>query len=111
MEWGGYSKTDLYQTINRLHHEQEALWNGSYGAQPVFIGVDSDNALAWTRSKGKSEVAVAVNFGDKAVSISMRHEGNPLEKFDQWQSVWGNVAASDEVKIAAHSASVCVKSN
>ncbi len=41
----------------------------------------------------------------------MRHEGNPLEKFDQWQSVWGNVAASDEVNIAAHSASVWVKSN
>jgi len=111
VEWGSYSKTDLYQTINRLHHEQEALWNGAYGAQPVFIGVDSDNALAWTRSKGKSEVAVAVNFGDEAVSISMRHEGNPLEKFDQWQSVWGNVAASDEVNIAAHSASVWVKSN
>ena len=104
VEWGGYTKKELYQTIYRLHHEEEALWNGMYGAQPVFVDLDSDDALAWTRSKHESQVAVAVNFGDESVTI-------PMELASDWLTVWGKVAASDRVIIPPHSASVWVKGN
>ena len=104
VEWDGYSKKDLYQTIYRLHHEEVALWNGTYGAQPVFVDLDSDEALAWKRSKEKSEVAVAVNFGDESVTI-------PMALGNDWLTVWGGVSASERVLIPAHSASVWVKDN
>jgi cyclomaltodextrinase / maltogenic alpha-amylase / neopullulanase len=104
VEWDGYTKKDLYQTIYRLHHEEEALWNGTYGAQPVFVDLDSDEALAWKRSNKKSEVAVAVNFGDESVTI-------PMALGTDWLKVWGEVSASERVVIPAHSASVWVKGN
>lgn len=104
VEWDGYSKKDLYQTIYRLHHEEEALWNGTFGAQPVFVDLDSDEALAWKRSKEKSEVAVAVNFGGESVTI-------PMALGNDWLTVWGGVSASERVLIPAHSASVWVKDN
>ncbi len=104
VEWGDYAKKDLYQTIYRLHHEEEALWNGTYGAQPEFVNLDSDEALAWKRSKHESQVAVAVNFGNESVTI-------PMELETDWLTVWGEVSASERVVIPAHSASVWVKGN
>ena len=113
VEWGSYIKTELYQTINRLHHEEEALWNGSFGAQPVFFNLDSDQALAFSRSKGKSEVVVAVNFGDMDAAFSMDVESTSLEMDTppQWNAVWGDVEASNLTVIPPHSASVWIKSN
>jgi glycosidase len=113
VEWGSYIKTELYQTINRLHHEEEALWNGSNGAQPTFFNLDSDQALAFSRIKGNSEVVVAVNFGEVDALVSMNAESTPLEMDTtaQWNAVWGDVAASSATLIPPHSASVWVKSN
>lgn len=104
VEWGDYAKKDLYQTIYRLHHEEEALWNGTYGAQPEFVNLDSDEALAWKRSKNESQVAIAVNLGNESVTI-------PMELETDWLTVWGEVSASERVVIPAHSASVWVKGN
>ncbi len=102
VQWDGYSKNDLYKTIFKLHHDEEALWNGAYGAQPIFIEVDSEQALAWKRSKNESSVAVAVNLSDASLSFDMGLNSN-------WTSAWGESAPGAQVIIPAHSASIWVK--
>lgn len=104
VEWGSYEKNDLYSTIFSLHHEEEALWNGSYGAQPQFIELDSDRGLAWKRSKNASEVAVAVNLGDSTIRF-------PMGLDSTWNMAWGAIQAEADVIVPSHSAAVWVKSN
>ena len=113
VEWGSYDKTALYQTINRLHHEEEALWNGAHGAQPIFSNLDSDDVLAFSRSKGNSAVIVAINFGDADAEVLMNGELSPFEMDTtaKWNAVCGDIAASPVAMIPPHSASVCVRSN
>ena len=113
VEWGSYDKTALYQTINRLHHEEEALLNGAHGAQPIFSNLDSDDVLAFSRSKGNSAVIVAINFGDADAEVLMNGELSPFEMDTtaKWNAVWGDIAASPVAMIPPHSASVWVRSN
>lgn len=94
--WGDYSKTELYQTINSLHHEEEALWNGSFGGWPVWIPTDfPDQVLSWSRSKQGSEVVVASNLGQESRLIS-------IGLSDAYSAVWGGVEPNAEVEIQAN---------
>jgi len=97
--WGDYAKTDLYQTIYALHHEQEALWNGKYGGQPVFYEVQSESAMAWKRTKNGNDVVTAVNLGDAEVEMNLGLD-------DTFQSAWGAIEPGATLILPGHSASV-----
>jgi hypothetical protein len=104
VKWGEYPKSDLYQTINALNHENEALWNGASGGQPEFYAVDSDVALAWKRTAGSNAVVVAVNLGDADAAMS-------LDMDDSYTSVWGGLAPAAEVVVPAHTAAVWTRTS
>lgn len=99
VEWGAYSKRELYQTIYELHHENQALWNGEAGAQPEFYSVSSGQAMAWKRTKGGNEVVVAVNLSDAAMPMELGLD-------ESYQSKWGGVSPSVRPIIPAHAACV-----
>jgi glycosidase len=91
--WGDYSKTEMYQTINALHHEEEALWNGPFGGWPQWISTPyDDEVLAWRRGKNGSEVVVASNFSEDSRLI-------PIGLSDSYSAVWGDVAPDQEVEL------------
>lgn len=56
-----YAYANFYKTLLNLKKEEEALWNGSHGAQPVRIN-QSDAVYAYKRAKGESEVVVILNM-------------------------------------------------
>ncbi|MBO74756.1 MAG: alpha-amylase [Flavobacteriales bacterium] len=99
VEWGDYPKSELYRTINALHHENQALWNGKSGGQPEFYAIESDVALAWKRTAGSNDVVVAVNLGDESAVMKLGLDAS-------YASAWGGVAPAAEVEIPAHAANV-----
>jgi cyclomaltodextrinase / maltogenic alpha-amylase / neopullulanase len=64
VSWAGLAgHEDFYRTLNRLHHEEEALWNGANGAvAEELITSFPEDVYAYRRVKGESEVLVALNF-------------------------------------------------
>jgi len=73
VEWGEYSKADFYRSINTLHHEEKALWNGDYGGAPELLECKSpEKIFAFTKRKGKSQIVVAVNLSVDSVPLSVK---------------------------------------
>jgi hypothetical protein len=95
--WGGYPQAQFFRTINRLHHEEEALWNGAYGAWPEEIPTAYPaDVLMWRRTKGASDVIVAVNLSDKPRSWAVEWpEG-------KWENALGHAPARPTVTLPAH---------
>ena len=98
IDWTAPTKVALYTMINDLHHNQEALWNGSHGGWPEWLVVE-DEVLAWKRAKGASEVHVAVNLSDVPRTLNLNLDSNLVV-------VWGGVASARSVTIPEHSATV-----
>lgn len=64
IQWDGYEYQDFYTTLLRIKRDEEALWNGSWGAEPEFIEMP-EGMYAYKRAKGESEVVVALNFNSE----------------------------------------------
>ncbi|HIN42268.1 MAG TPA: alpha-amylase [Flavobacteriales bacterium] len=72
IEWGDYSKADFYRSINTLHHDEEAMWNGDFGGTPVVLRNDSPKSIfAFSKKKGESEVVVILNLSAEEVPLSV----------------------------------------
>ena len=72
VEWGEYAKADFYRSINVLHHEEQALWNGDYGGAPELLACKSpEKIFAFTKRKEQSQVVVAVNLSADSVPLSI----------------------------------------
>ena len=103
VNWGTYSKADLYTTINRLNHDNEALWNGDRGAQPEFYSIDSESALAWKRQVQGNEVVVAVNLSEEALAMELGLD-------DAYTAEWGGLQPAASISVPAHTAAVWTRS-
>ncbi|MGY8917611.1 MAG: alpha-amylase family glycosyl hydrolase [Flavobacteriales bacterium] len=72
VEWGAYSKTEFYKSINTLHHEEQALWNGDFGGAPVLLECKSpEQFFAFTKSKAESQIVVLLNLSSEPTYLSV----------------------------------------
>ena len=72
VEWGTYSKSDFYLSINTLHHEEEALWNGEFGGFPVLLECESpERFFGFTKTKAESQVVVILNLSNEPAFLSV----------------------------------------
>ena len=72
VEWGDYSKSSFYQTLNDLHHTREALWNGNFGGNPTPLMTSADeHVFAFVKEKNNSAVVVILNLSDQARSVQL----------------------------------------
>lgn len=72
-----YAYADFYRTLLHLKKEEKALWNGTYGAEPVRIN-QSDKVYAYKREKEDSHVIVILNLSDTATETTL---STPIEDF------------------------------
>ncbi|MGB1075034.1 MAG: alpha-amylase family glycosyl hydrolase [Flavobacteriales bacterium] len=80
VEWGDYNRTDFYKSINRLNHDQPALWNGGFGAFPVEISTNHpDKIFAFHRTleTPANQIVVAINLSDVPLMVTL-----PLDEDD-----------------------------
>jgi len=74
IEWKGYKYTDFYKLLLQLNTENEALWNGAYGGKTERIN-SPEGTYAFKRTKGDSEIIVAINNNSEVTTINLPEWG------------------------------------
>lgn len=86
VDWGGPSLAGFYRSMFELKERNPALANGPWGGEQTALRTDGgERVMAFTRTKGANTVLVAVNFGDRPVTV--RYRGLPnAGAFTDWFS-------------------------
>jgi glycosidase len=72
IDFSEVSKAAFYTTLLKLKHENEALWNGTYGAPARKITTSNSEAIyAFEREKGENKVIVLLNLSGKDQSFNL----------------------------------------
>ena len=74
IEWGDFSKANLYTTLLKLKKSNEALWNGEWGGALQRLQAENENIYAFYREKGEDKVVVVLNFSDSNQEASINTE-------------------------------------
>jgi glycosidase len=109
VDWSGPSLAGFYRTVFDLKHQNPALWNGAHGGAQSPLKTDGGaRVYAFTRSKGRNTVLVAVNFGDTPANV--RYVGLPQPgRFTDWFSGSpSSLAAAGQLAIPANGYRVLV---
>lgn len=103
VEWGNYSRTAFYQDINRLNHNQKALWNGAEGGFPEEIATEFPEvvfAFSRTSPDASSQTVTAINLSAQPLTIAL-----PLDPGShqlEMASPDADLAPAPEVTLPAH---------
>jgi len=84
VNWKDLSMQKFYQSLIKLKHTNQALWNGTEGAPVVFVKTSAPKkVLAFTREKDKDQVLVIFNLSANPVeaNIELPQAGNYEEYF------------------------------
>ena len=70
IDWKLHENETLYTTLFELKHQNQALWNGSYGGEMVRIMNDQmDQVISFVREKNGDKVLAFFNLSKEAVSV------------------------------------------
>ena len=70
--WKEHPFTEIYKTLFKLKHNNQALWNGEYGGEMIRIFNDKqDQVISFSRSKNGDQVIPIINFSAKPVTVKL----------------------------------------
>lgn len=73
IRWGGYARTEFFQRLCDLRHNNQALWSGRHGGPLVKIVTDADEQIyAFSRTKGEDRIIVAMNLSRVSRTFTLR---------------------------------------
>jgi glycosidase len=84
INWKNLEMQNFYQSLVKLKHSNEALWNGTSGGASKFLETNSAaKVLAFVREKGKNQVVAVFNFSAEPVefTLQMPQDGEFIEYF------------------------------
>jgi 1,4-alpha-glucan branching enzyme len=71
--WKPHPFAILYKKLFTLKHNNQALWNGSWGGDMVRIYNDQPGSvISFAREKNRNRVISIFNFSERAVSVKLR---------------------------------------
>jgi len=108
VDWSDTSMTGFYRAMMNLKHTQPALANGAYGGAQATLAV-ADRVYAFTRTRDKNTVLVALNFGDAPATVTysaLAHVGGYTDWFDRSKV---ELQQSGSIAIPAHGFRVLVQ--
>jgi glycosidase len=73
INWGTYKFQDFYTKLIQFKKDNPALWNGTYGAEPVYVPTAdaNDEVYAYIREKDGNKVFVVLNLSNKAIKTTL----------------------------------------
>jgi glycosidase len=73
INWKNLEMQKFYQSLTKLKHNNEALWNGAFGGASHFLRTsEPTNVLAFMRQKDKNEVVSVFNFSSTPVEVKVQ---------------------------------------
>ena len=73
IRWGDYGRSEFFQRLCELRHNNRALWSGPYGGPLVKIPTDADDQIyAFTRSKDGNRIIVVMNLSRENRTVTLR---------------------------------------
>ncbi|MBK8721087.1 MAG: alpha-glucosidase C-terminal domain-containing protein [Saprospiraceae bacterium] len=70
--WKNHPNADLFKSVFKLKHENQALWNGDWGGEMVRIYSDKmDEVISFSREKNNNIVIQIINFTKKPVKVRL----------------------------------------
>lgn len=78
IDWKQFELADFYQELLTLKRENQALWNGSYGAKPEFIASDNPNIIHFVRQKENNRIEVIINLSSETQSYNNQVSQTPI---------------------------------
>ncbi|HEU4788313.1 MAG TPA: alpha-amylase family glycosyl hydrolase [Flavobacterium sp.] len=83
--WKEHENGAIFKKLFELKHRNQALWNGDWGGKMVRIKNNQmSNVISFSRTKGKDNVIVIINFSDQAKEVILEneyHKGKYTELF------------------------------
>ncbi|MBK8518676.1 MAG: alpha-glucosidase C-terminal domain-containing protein [Saprospiraceae bacterium] len=64
-----YAYSNFYKSINKLKHDNAALWNGEYGGKMLRI-IKNDNIFAFSREKDQNKITVIINLSKQMQTVT-----------------------------------------
>jgi len=73
IDWGTYRFQDFYTKLIKFKKDNPALWNGTYGAEPVYVPTAdaNDEVYAFIREKDGNKVFVILNLSTENITTSL----------------------------------------
>ncbi|MCU7613933.1 alpha-amylase family glycosyl hydrolase [Chryseobacterium sp. GMJ5] len=72
IDWKFHENEELYTTLFNLKHQNQALWNGSYGGEMVRIMNDKmDQVISFVREMKGDKVITVVNFSKESIIVQL----------------------------------------
>ena len=70
--WKPHKNEEIFTKIFHLKHDNQALWNGHWGAEMVRITNDQmDKVISFVREKNGDKVLPIINFHNKTVTVKL----------------------------------------
>ncbi|MBP5505415.1 MAG: alpha amylase C-terminal domain-containing protein [Bacteroidales bacterium] len=80
-DWSDNGFTDFFKKLVELKHNNPALAAGERGGSYLDIPQNGDGIYAFSRTKGKNSVIVAVNMGTEAAHVALPLDGEYTNLF------------------------------
>jgi alpha-amylase len=71
IDWLKMDLVSFYTKLLQLNRKNSALWNGEYGALPVFHTDANSPILIYSREKDRNKVVVAINMSAKDATLKL----------------------------------------
>ena len=102
IEWKDYVLVDFYTDLLALNKQNEALWNGAHGANPIRIS-SPEGTYAYQRNKADFGVYVGLNNTQMTQEISFPLEAGTIYKVYGMETTQFEATGNDSMGVPAHS--------
>ncbi len=86
IQWQQHSVGELYQSLFRLKHQNQALWNGNWGGKMIPVPNNQPKSVfSFARQKGNDKIFVVLNFSKQAQKVRF-NENIQLGEYQEWFS-------------------------
>lgn len=93
IKWRKHPIGDLYKSLFKLKHENQALWNGNWGGKMIPVpNSNPKNVFSFARKKADDKVFAVFNFSDKAQTATFNENiqhGDYVEWFSKEKKSFG----------------------
>lgn len=94
IRWGKMSRTDFFQKLCAVRHQNPAIWSGAWGGDLEKIETNDDSKIfAFTRERDGGRVIVIANLSKTAQNVILKNT-------DRFSGAYTNLFGSNSISVA-----------